>query len=412
MSKQLLFLIFSWAFVSANAQLTWVKRTNFPDKRDNTYSFSANGKIYFGGGRDQSGNVYGDMWEFNPSTNVWTQKQSFPSGFERYGAKAMVLNGKAYIIAGWKQSGSPLELQDVWEYDPTLNTYNKKKNLPATFTGRYAYVAFTIGNKGYMGLGYGTWRDDFASYDPSTDTWTNLANFPGAARSTASAFATGNYGYVGFGIQSPNSFKDFYQYNPSNNTWTALPAFPGDNRSGSVGFALNNKGYVVGGIDDNLSNSNFVGSEVWEFNPIGNLWTKLPNIPDTLSNSGAAISGNSAYIGLGNKCVNTYAISNNTHSFWEFTSTTGIDNTTENNANTITALLHNDKTFDLYFKEPTIAEGYLVIIDNNGRVVSNTTIPCASEKFKINLYDLADGMYVFRYQSRAFRYSSKFVLMF
>lgn len=114
---------------------------------------------------------------------MFGRKNNSPFRFfdERYGAKAMVLNGKAYIIAGWKQSGSPLELQDVWEYDPTLNTYNKK-NLPATFTGRYAYVAFTIGNKGYMGLGYGTWRDDFASYDPSTDTWTNLANFPGAAR--------------------------------------------------------------------------------------------------------------------------------------------------------------------------------------------------------------------------------------
>jgi len=66
--------------------------------------------------------------------------------------------------------------------------------------------ASCIGNTAYVGLGYNesiggatNYRlTDFWSFSSDTG-WTQLADFPGAARSGASAFSIGNYGYIGTG---------------------------------------------------------------------------------------------------------------------------------------------------------------------------------------------------------------------
>ena len=69
----------------------------------------------------------------------------------------------------------------------------------ANYSGAYISnaIAFTIGTKGYVGLGVDSlsaYHNDFWEYETVTNTWTQKANFPGTPRLGASAIAIGRYG--------------------------------------------------------------------------------------------------------------------------------------------------------------------------------------------------------------------------
>jgi hypothetical protein len=42
------------------------------------FSIDSLGKGYVGTGGDGTGGFLNDFWEYNPSTNVWTQKANYP----------------------------------------------------------------------------------------------------------------------------------------------------------------------------------------------------------------------------------------------------------------------------------------------------------------------------------------------
>ncbi len=51
-----------------------------------------------------------------------------------------------------------------------------------------------------------------------------MADFPGVAREYATGFSIGNKGYIGLGI-SPAFLNDFYEYNPKTNVWNEKADF-------------------------------------------------------------------------------------------------------------------------------------------------------------------------------------------
>jgi hypothetical protein len=68
------------------------------------------------------------------------------------------------------------------------------------------------------------------TYDPATDTWTQKADLPGAARSSAVAFTAAGKGYVGTGYDGIDKLKDLYEYDPAKNIWTKKADFAGSAR--------------------------------------------------------------------------------------------------------------------------------------------------------------------------------------
>jgi len=120
--------------------------------------------------------------------------------------------------------------------------------------GRYDAASFTIGNLAYLGTGSCKNRfcyySDFWSYNTSTDTWTQLANYPGGNTSAAVGFAIGNDGYLGGGGK-PFSLvlsTAFYKYTVSTNSWAAIASIPSPGVMASSSFVKNNEGYVGCGI--------------------------------------------------------------------------------------------------------------------------------------------------------------------
>ena len=115
-----------------------------------------------------------------------------------------------------------------------------KAAFPATGTRSHA-VGFSVGSKGYVGLGYNGTANvvDMWEFDPIANTWTQKANYPAAATADAVGFGIGTKGYVYAGISNA-----FHEFDPIANTWTARTNFPGVNREGAVGMSIGAKGYV------------------------------------------------------------------------------------------------------------------------------------------------------------------------
>jgi len=58
------------------------------------------------------------------------------------------------------------------------DTWVQKKDYGTAVDSTYGAIAFSIGNKGYVGTGYAKRRlNDFWEYDPNTDTWSQKASF-------------------------------------------------------------------------------------------------------------------------------------------------------------------------------------------------------------------------------------------
>jgi len=69
-----------------------------------------------------------------------------------------------------------------------------------------------------MGMGSDGSSDkkDIWEYDPSTNTWTKKMDFPGNARSALGGTSIGNKGYIGLGValHGGSRYNDFWEYCP------------------------------------------------------------------------------------------------------------------------------------------------------------------------------------------------------
>jgi hypothetical protein len=55
---------------------------------------------------------------------------------------------------------------------------------------------------------------DFFEYDPSTNAWTQKADFGGTGRYYAIGFSISGKGYLGTGYTSGGFVKDFWEFTP------------------------------------------------------------------------------------------------------------------------------------------------------------------------------------------------------
>ena len=62
------------------------------------------------------------------------------------------------------------------------------------------------------------------------DFWTQKASMPGTARNSAVAFTVNGKGYLGTGYDGENYLKDFWEYDPTSNQWTQQADYPGSGR--------------------------------------------------------------------------------------------------------------------------------------------------------------------------------------
>lgn len=284
----------------AQSQNSWLKKAPFGGlKRERAVSFAIGDYGYVATGEDTVNMTHNDLWQYDPTLDVWTQKADLP-GSSRRNAVGFALNDKGYVGTGIDSSESAfgVELKDFWEYDPALNSWTQKADYPgAGGFGVYYAGSFVVDNKGYVTCGkYGpsAYAFDLWEYKPTTDSWSQRANFPGGVRYAVTALAVENKGYVGMGIDYDLYRKDWWQYDPATNVWEQKSNLPGSERGAASTFTLGSKGFVVFGADGGYKD------ELWEYNPFTDSWNIKANFSGGERRNGIAFSiGTKGYAGIG-----------------------------------------------------------------------------------------------------------------
>jgi hypothetical protein len=176
------------------------------------------------------------------------------------GNSTFTIGNQGYVLGG-RTMATYVSINRFWKYDFLHDTWTDMGELPggARTSGR----AFAIGDKVYYGLGWQTqtinnekiikYKNDWMVFDPSIinsgNVYPQQANFPGTKRAGAKGFVIDGKIYVGWGIaQSGGSLKDFWQFNPATNRWTEKP-YPENSTLNDPfieAFSVGNVGYVIG----------------------------------------------------------------------------------------------------------------------------------------------------------------------
>jgi hypothetical protein len=237
------------------------------------------------------------------SNHAWSQRscQSDIGGaIVRVNGSGFSIGSKGYIGLGYV--GSPSNLRkDFWEYNPSTDAWTQKANFAGA--ARCNAAAFSVAGKGYVGTGLTATGavKDFYQYDPMTNTWKVRTSLPAAAQAREQAFAfdIGVKGYIGGGYTPGfGDLSDFYEFDPLGNSWITRASFGGGKRLGAASFSIDTKGFVAGGYST-ASTSWF--KDLWEYDPSSNTWTQRADMPGEGRSraTGFALAGN-GYVGLGN----------------------------------------------------------------------------------------------------------------
>jgi N-acetylneuraminic acid mutarotase len=301
------FLYVNMVYATAN---TWTQKADFGGASTSGLDFASGFSIGVKGyiGLGYNGSDVTEFWKYDPTANTWTQVASF-TGSARSGAVGFSIGTKGYVGLGASGTLITTYYNDFYEYDSIANKWTAKTSFPGTKRG--GAVGFSIGSKGYVGTGAtssSAFTTDFYEYDPTGNSgagsWTSKTAFPGTARGGAVGFSIGTKGYVGLGGTSTSSSglkTDFYQYDPSTNAWTSMTAFTGSARTNAVGFAIGSKGYVgTGGFPNTTASSVTYTNDFYEYDPSANSWTAKLSFPATARYGAVGFSvGSRGYIGTG-----------------------------------------------------------------------------------------------------------------
>lgn len=296
-----LFLLISMLpFFGLGQYNTWTKLNDVGmGKRERATGFAIGSIGYLCGGLDTAEVIHKDLWAYNPQTDAWSQKADLP-GSARRDAVSFVIDNYAFVGSGMDSVSGPTgnTLKDFWRYNPQTNTWSAVADFPgAGGQGIYFATGFSVAGKGYLcggKTGPNLYSSQLWEYKPSNNQWIQRANFPGGVRYQMISFVVGAKAYVGMGTDQNIYKKDVYCYDPGANTWQAIAPFPAYERAAASTFTLEERGFVC------LGNNGGLLSDLIEYNPKTDTWT-LRSAYGGSERKGAIafVIDNKAYVGTG-----------------------------------------------------------------------------------------------------------------
>jgi N-acetylneuraminic acid mutarotase len=266
--------------------------SNVPGARDGAVSWTdSSGNFWlFGGGGDYTGanGDFNDLWEFNPTSNLWTWMSGSDTGsaIGVYGALGIPAasnlpggrtdsiswtdsSGNLWLFGGlgFDSAGNQGTLNDFWEFNSTTkewtwvggsstvggyNFYYGTLGVPSTGNfpmNRYQAVSWTDSSGNFWLFGgvdsYGYIVNDLMEYDPTAKTWTWWGGSPTTEEQ-------GNYGTLGVSSASK---------------------FPGSRNSAINWTDSSGNLWLFGGYGADSNDMSGDLNDLWEFSTTTKEWT-------------------------------------------------------------------------------------------------------------------------------------------
>lgn len=229
----------------------------------------ADGKIHIMGGGGVGGAT--DLhYAYDPATNTWESKAPVP--YRAQQPAGATVNGKIHFFGGgFPNSGTPLD--DHYVYDPATDTWAQAADLTVPRAIHYAVglneILYSLAGQGVTNL--------CQTYDEENDVWITKNNLPDNSFWYGAHVVTNGkiYRFCGGGYTAP--VNKVHEYNPATDTWSPLPNFP--NAVHAIkGAAIGDKIFLAGGYFDFTDRD-----EVWIFDV--NTHTYTPGLPLPLGRS-------------------------------------------------------------------------------------------------------------------------------
>ena len=216
-------------------------------------------------------------------------KAEFP-GLRLPSPISFVLGGKFYVGANLKSSTGSTSPELFYEYNPTTNAWTQKGNVTITggaYKGGSSGLSYVANGKGYFGLSTSfTASKELWEYDPATDKWTRVATglvnpLKQLAFIIHSSVQMGNKVYViGSEIGNPTSIIRMYEFDITTRLFTVKITPPGTNSSFNDLVAVNNTLYYYNSLNQSLA----------EYNAGTNSWTAKNKLPQPSGKTGYVIN--------------------------------------------------------------------------------------------------------------------------
>jgi len=218
----------------------WQAMAPKPTAAANIAAATIGGKIYVPGGM-RGENRLSVLEIYDPDIDHWTRGTDLPGALT--GMAVAAANGKLYVFGGSVAGGECLD--NTLEYDPSTQVWSEKAPLPS---GPRTYaVAAELNGKIYVAGGWSALRT-FECYDPATDSWTLLAAMS-TGRQALGLVAVDGYVYAVGGGDGWTGLSAVERYDPETNSWIAMPSLASSLRAGTAAVSAAGRIFVIGGAD-------------------------------------------------------------------------------------------------------------------------------------------------------------------
>ena len=176
-----------------------------------------------------------------------------------------------------------------------------KVSIAPDFEARRELIAFSIGLKGYCGLGFNgvTSLRDLWQFDYNAYTWKQVTSCPVDLYGATAMVSNGKAYLVGGrnSSDSAHNSKQVWSYDPDINAWERKKDFPGTARHSAVGVTMGGLTCYFGTGEDDNGN---ILSDWWEYTPAYDYWAQKTDVPEaTLSGAPAFVFNFKVYTGIG-----------------------------------------------------------------------------------------------------------------
>lgn len=242
---------------------------------------------------------------------TWSEMEPVPSNI--YAHSATMLNGKIYLFGGIYEiadldNDTLYYLDEILEYDPIEDRWDTAGIFPIS---RLFVASCAMNDRIYILQGYHrnlgndepTFYYSLESYEPVTNTWTTLANYPENLFFSQLCAWNGNlYACGGTETTSANVVNSLYRYDPGSDTWTKLSGM-NQPRSAHMMEVVDGKIYVFGGTDTWDNAIAMHSAEVYD--PATDTWSELDDMPHNTMFGGSAASDGQIFLFGGRRLFNT-----------------------------------------------------------------------------------------------------------